>query len=350
MNRSCLAGLLSALAACTGDAATSDTVDTSPIPEVETLAVTADGRVFVDLVSGTVTDLTPEQAASDATGWNLAFSEQVAFSNGGASGSGLCVMGLGPSAPDDAVSHLEALFDGLPSLSGDSWQTVFGEAWHNYNPVDGVFTAVPGVGYMVRGGEGTSYGRLRFLDMDFPSRDAEGVKSFTISIEVQPSGTDAFADTPVLFEGSIPGDEGDVCFDMDSATTVACEGTAWDVLLGFVGREFYMRSNSGLIGGGDGGAIGPYGWEELAAWTRADQDPDAMDVTGEYRVEEIVSVVSENPWFSDEQLTPNYQIYVLQTDASDDSAPSFAFQLLGVTDGNLQLRYRALTAAEVSGS
>lgn len=326
----------------TGDTST----PTATEPQVMEITVDTTAGAYVDLATGATVDHTPQSAATDAFGWHLFLDGADVFSNGGISGSGLCSLGLLDEPDSDAVEALEALQSPPPSWEADRRFDALGTQWHNYNQATGLFTAVPDVGYLVRGGEGTSYARLRFVAMDFPSRDDLGVKSFEISLEPQPTGADTFTGTPLSFTGSIPGEGGDLCFDVDTDNVVGCTGTAWDVLLGFVGRDFYMRTNSGPAGDGSGGAYGPQSWVNLAPWTSATEDRDGNDITGEYRPEALTSLVIDEPWFTGEGFDPNHRIYGLDTDASDDDAPRFAFQVMGFDGTDLTLRYRRLRDSE----
>ncbi len=333
------------IAACTAEEG-GPTGDTgAPGPEVRELTVDVEGGAYVDLLEGRALGLSAAEADGDE-GWHLALTGPEVFSNGGSSGPGLCALGLLAEPGTDDVAALEGALGAPPAWVADRRVDAFGQGWHSYNPTNGIFTAVPDVGYLVRGGEGTSYARLRFTALDFPSRENEGVQSFTITLDVQGAGKATFADTPVAFTGAIGGAGGDLCFDFDAAATVPCAGTSWDVLLGFEDRNFYMRPNGGISGDGQGGVFGPLAWDAVGAYASATTDPDGADLTDRYEADDERSLVHDEPWFTGGELAPTYRIYGLDTDGADDAAPRVAFQILSLDGARLTLRTRRLRADE----
>src|SRR5690606_20171053 len=114
--------------------------------------------------------------------------------------------------------------------------------WYLYNGGNGIMTANPDNGWLLRSGEGNSYARMRATDIYFRTRANVGVENFTFEFDVQVPGTEQFT-TSATFTGTLPPEGGEACFDFDTDATVACTGTAWDLKIGFAGRDFYLRSN-----------------------------------------------------------------------------------------------------------
>ncbi len=336
-----------------------DTGSPAPDGDVVTLTVDATSRdafVYVDLDNAEVLDA----SSADSSDWELALRRFVIRTNGGTSGPGSVQAGLAFDPPglyaDDeplldgflALDESEAL-DWLTSelepasLSSDAVEGVFADDWYDYDPATGVASANSDVGWVIRGGEGTSYARVRLTELDFPTREGEGIKSFTVSVEVEgPSGLG----TPVDFVGSVPGTGGEVCFDMDAGANVDCTGPAWDLRLGFSGRDTFLYTNSGAAGDGEGGALGPYDWTELETWTRASENPSGDDLSAFFEVDDTESAFTIDPWYAYNlqgqfRLTPNYRVY--EVSAGEDG-PRWAVQVVDYYDeaqvsGNVTLRF-----------
>ena len=327
----------------TGDTST----PTATEPQVMEITVDTTAGAYVDLATGATVDHTPQSAATDAFGWHLFLDGADVFSNGGISGSGLCSLVLLDEPDSDAVEALEALQSPPPSWEADRRFDALGTQWHNYNQATGLFTAVPDVGYLVRGGEGTSYARVRVEAFDCPTRSGEGIRDFGVAIEVDTG--EGFA-APVIFAGTIGAEGGARCVDFDAGAeaAVACEGTAWDLMIGFEGRDLFLRTNSGDAGDGEGGALGPYAWEALSSWASATVDPDGTDFAPWFLADTSNSVLGTQPWYAyslegNHLLWPNHRVYGV---VRGEGEPWFAVQVLdyydeGGASGHVSLRWVA---------
>jgi len=344
---------LVATLACTEGSDGTETPDTgapTAPPEVRTLTVDATDEAafaYVDLDTGTVLGAD----AASGTEWDLAIRRFEIRTNGGESGPGSVTAGLavdpegyydGDDEPvaeaflnADAEAELTNLVTPFttPELVADRIVGVFGEDWFDYDFASGDITAVPDVGWLVRSGEGDSFARVRVEELDFPTREDNGIQSFTVSVEVE---NDKGFDAPLAFEGSVPGGGGEVCFDMDTDATVDCSGTAWDLMLGFFDRDTFLFTNSGGVGDGAGGALGPYPWSELSTWTKASETPEGADLTTRFSVDESQSVFSTESWYAYNlqgqfRLYPNFRVYAVQI---AEDGPLYAVQVTDYYDGS----------------
>ncbi|MCC5808763.1 MAG: HmuY family protein [Ectothiorhodospiraceae bacterium] len=371
------------LAGCFGSSSSSSSGgggggDNPPDGEVQTRqfdASDADDYVYFDLVNEELLELTDEQALeSDA--WHIAFRRNYLKLNGGTSGPG-SVRGALVAAqehfyesngePNPSVflnaspeSELNPLLDDFDEPANSDWindsiTTVLSGpsstdgGWYIYEGATGHFLANPDNGWLLRSGEGNSYARMRMTDLVFHSRSGNGVESFTFEFDVQVPDTSQFT-TEATFTGSIPGSGGDVCFDFDTDATVDCTGTAWDLKIGFQGRDFYLRSNGGVSGDGDGAAFGPFPWSELSAFTSATTEPGGTSIAGLYVPDSSGGVFDAHEWYGynlsgQHRLWPNYRVYLVDTDSADDASPRFALQLINYytatgASGHPQIRWR----------
>ncbi|MEM6927583.1 MAG: HmuY family protein [Myxococcota bacterium] len=342
-----------------------DGLDPDPDPEpelgdIQTLTVDATDRenfVYVDLDTATVLDA----SAADGTDWDLAIRRFEIRTNGGTSGSGTAESGLAFEPPglfdadgepilaefqaldpDNTVDWLTGEIDD-GEMEADNIPGVFAEDWFNYDFATGIATPNPDVGWVVRGAEGTSYARVRMTQLDFPTREGMGIKSFTVTVELE--DTDGFA-APLTFEGSVPGEGGSVCFDMDTDTNVECTDPSWDLQLGFSGRNTFLYTNSGGVGDGMGGALGPYDWTELSTWTSASTNPGGQDLSTRFESDVSESAMSIEPWFAYNlqgqfQLYPTFRVYAV---SPSEDGPLWALQVTDYYDddqvgGNVTLRW-----------
>lgn len=239
----------------------------------------ADEPVYVNLETG-------ELVGEDDT-WHLKASRYTFNLNGGASGSGR-VGGALAVAQDDfytdtgdadanvftnatADSELEHLLGPFAEPSEwvtDSLQSAFGswEQWSSYNYQNGQIDELPGVGYLVRSAEGNSYARMKVINFDFPTREGNGIRDFEFEFTVQAADASAFSETPVSFTPPEDYDGGDVCFDFDTGQVMDCDPDGlWDVMVGFSGYEWYLRSNSGASGNGRPCDLGRAGRHDFRA-------------------------------------------------------------------------------------
>lgn len=331
--------------------------------------------VYLNLDTNTELMLTAEQAAASDQ-WHVAMRRFSVQLNGGASGPGSVAGALADSqdefydgngdpvvsvftnvSPDSELAAFTAeltepeswVEDGVVTLLKGTSSTDGG--WYVYNPMNGVISANPDNGWLIRAGEGNSYARMRAEEITFATRSGNGVESFEFSFDVQVPDTDQFTDT-ATFSGSIPSAGGELCFDFNADETVSCNGLLWDLKIAFVGRDFYLRSNGGVSGEGAGGVFGPFDWSDLSTWTSATTEPDGSSVVARYQEDVTSGIFDQSSWYAYNltglhQLWPNYRVYLIDTDRDNDAAPRYALQITGYYDatgaaGHPRLRWRRI--------
>ncbi|MBY6033122.1 HmuY family protein [Marinobacter daepoensis] len=287
--------------------------------------------------------------------WHIAANRLRFTLNGGASGSGM-VGGVLAVAQDDFYDadgeprvsvftnatvnseeeHLREVFSAPESWQQDAFASAFGASstWSEYDRATGVISEKADVGYLVRSAEGDSYARMRVVDFHFPTRAGSGIESFRFEFEVQAAGASQFSNTPVVFEAPADYDGMDACFDFDSAMVVDCAASdAWDLLVGFSGRDWYLRSNSGESGAGRGGASAPMTWSEL------DQNAADPGVPRLYESDATGGVFSENTWYAynlseQHRIWPNFRTFLVKSDVGVADSATWALQITGYYDDN----------------
>lgn len=338
--------------------------------DVRTASVDAsDGEAYthLDLATGETVD----DPAADP--WHIAFRRYAVRLNGGASGDGNAVGALVAEQahfytedgdPDanvflntSADDELDVLTAELDEPDDGDWvedaiTSAFADAWYVYDPATGMFDPEPANGWLVRSGSGEAHARVHMTELDFDSRAGNGVEHFRIEMDVQPEGIEQFSDGfTTAFEGSIPAGGGSECFDFEAEEAVDCTGTAWDLRIGFAGRSFFLRTNGGASGEGDGAAFGPVAWDELGEYQSGTIDADGNPVPAvAYEVDSSSGIFDEANWYAynlsgEHQLWPNYRVYLIDTDGADDDAARYAVQITGYYDatgasGHPAIRWR----------
>jgi len=313
----------------------------------EQLMPAATETVYLNLETGTM--------VAESGDWHIAANRLNFKVNSGASGNGT-VAGALTSAqgdfydangnPDANVftnatanseqEHLLGIFEAPATWQEDAFASAFGssDSWSRYNSATGVITAAEDVGYLVRSAEGNSFARMRVVDFSFPTREGQGITDFTLEFDVQAAGESRFGSVPVTFEPPQDYLGGDACFDFDSAAVVDCATSeVWDVQVGFSGRDWYLKSNSGVSGSGSGGASGPLTWSELAA---SDSDPGVPQL---YSRDSTGGVFTDNTWHAynllgQHKIWPNFRTFLIKADAGDPDSTVWALQIVGYYDQN----------------
>ena len=318
----------------------------------EQLMPAATETVYLNLETGAMVE--------EGDDWHIAANRLNFRVNSGASGNGSVVGALaiaqddfydGNGDPDANVftnatanseeEHLLGILEAPGSWQEDAFASAFGssDTWSQYDFATGVISEAEDVGYLVRSAEGNSYARMRVVDFDFPTRDTSipGIRDFTFEFDVQAAGATQFSNSTVTFTaptGYAENDGGDVCFDFDSASVVDCETSEiWDVQVGFSGRDWYLKSNSGVSGNGSGGASDPMTWEELAD---NQSDPGVPQL---YNTDSTGGVFTDNSWYAynltdQHKIWPNFRTFLIKADADDPESTVWALQIVGYYDQN----------------
>ncbi|MGP9832417.1 HmuY family protein [Marinobacter sp. NSM] len=313
----------------------------------EQLLPAATETVYLNLETGAMVE--------EGGDWHIAANRLSFRVNSGASGTGSVVGALAIAQDDfydgngDPVAnmftnatanseqeHLLGILEEPASWQEDAFASAFGasDTWSQYDFSTGVISEADDVGYLVRSAEGNSYARMRVVDFNFPTREGQGIEDFTLEFDVQASGASQFSTTPVTFTPPAGYDGGDVCFDFDSDAVVDCDTSDnWDVQVGFSGRDWYLKSNSGVSGAGKGGASDPMTWSELAA---NDSDPGVPQL---YNTDSTGGVFTDNTWYAynltnQHKIWPNFRTFLIKAEADDPESAVWALQIVGYYDQN----------------
>lgn len=337
---------------------------------------------------GTGAEYATEAEANAASGWHIAFRRTGIMLNGGTSGSGK-VAGALLIAQDDfyeadgttpktnvflaatPASELEHLTGTLPAagaLTSDGITTALAGSgamvngqmdmgWFWYNPTTHVTTANETNGWLLRSAEGstaTSYARFRARANSLVYNPATSELRVSFDFDVQPAGTSQFTST-AAFDAVLTGN-GETCFDFNSNATVACTEASWDLKLGVSGRNWYLRSNGGVSGSGNGAALGPLVWTTLSTYPNAQTNNNSETIPATAYIKDASSgIFAQKSWYAynlegTHKIYPNYRVYLVATDKDDTSKPRYAVQLTsyygganGTTSGHISLRWRAVT-------
>lgn len=338
--------------------------------EVTLDATDTETWTHLNLVTGETTD-------ADGT-WHVAAQRNRLKINGGASGPGNGVGALiqsqdeyydeegnpDPSVflnrtPEDEVDTLLASFE--EPVTDDWYREVitnaFGSDWYEYDTATGDMSANDQVGWLVRGHDGETYAALVVTDFVFRTRAGEGVEAIEFDLRVQPAEANSFEQAFSLREdgGIIPSGGGTICFHFTGGGSSSdCSGDEWDVQLGFEDRDVFLRTNSGPSGPGDGALFGPMNRSDLDGYQEATHSPGGSSIASHYSADATGGVFVEHPWYAynlegRHQLWPNYRVYLIDSDADDDTAPRHALQVINYYNeagesGHITLRYREAPA------
>lgn len=334
---------------------------TTDQPDVRTGQVdTNDGYVYVNLITGEVLAITDEQAATSSD-WHIGFSRTTVVLNGGSSGPG-AVTGALAAAQDqyyladgsinnsvflnaDADNELNVLladydlstftFDAdkkVPAIEGTGAMTgtLLDMGWFNYDVASHQLSLNADNWWLVKSSTGDSFAKVHATAFNY---DSDAGLSATFAFDVQPAGAASFT-TTATFAATVPASGGEACFDFDTDTNVACSSDAWDVMLAVDGRDFALWTNGGVTASGDGGAFGPLPTETADLYVSGTTSSTGGDVSDHYQADKSSGVFKDNAWYAynlegNHGIWPNYRVYLIDTDANDDSSPVFALQMIG---------------------
>lgn len=330
---------------------------------------------YLNLETGEQLALTDAEAAG-STAWHIAFRRNAIKLNGGASGPGKSAGAVvaaqadfygaagEPNASvflntnaDNEQEHLLATYTEPTAFTKESLTTVLkgsGETvgtqmdmgWYWYDSTTHAITVNDSNGWLLRNGEGSSYSRMRTTALSYSRSTGLDV---TFSFDTQPTGAASFAGT-ATFNAHIDPSGGESCFDVESNDVVGCDTSTWDLKLGVSGRTWYLRSNGGVSGIGNGAAFGPVAWTDLSTYTSATLAPNGTSIVRLYTQDATSGIFAEQPWFAydldgQHKLHPNYRVYWVTSDSTTAGSKGYQVQVTGYyddtgTSGHLSLRWR----------
>lgn len=333
---------------------------------------------YFNLESGEELELT-EVEASASTDWHIAFRRSAIKLNGGTSGPGAVAAALvaeqtdfydAEDEPDSTVflnataeselEHLTASYDAPDELvvdelvtslqgSGDVTGTQMDMGWYWYDFTSHQISLNDSNGWLLRSGEGNSYARFRATELNY---DRVTGLAVTFDFDVQVGDTDQFSST-AQFMAQVDSAGGESCFDFDANATVPCSGSQWDLKLGIEGRDWYLHSNGGISGEGEGAAFGPIAWvEDLETYTSATIAPSGDSIAFHYSEDSSSGVFEADSWYAynltgAHKLYPNYRVYWIDADTESETSAKFLLQVTGYYSeagegGNPSIRWKSV--------
>lgn len=178
--------------------------------------------------------------------------------------------------------------------------------------------------WLIRSSDSTAFAKLRVTQVaaeGSSAQDSDAYDSAVIELSIAPDINATFA-SPVTWQISTPGGNGDACYDINTAAEVNCSSDDWDIHYSNSndGLEPTIRLNGGISGPGSAVALGPYDQADTAQIATPVQDVanDAFDINLQHwdhvaKADSQSSVFSENRWYYYDRAThviwPNYRVY-----------------------------------------
>lgn len=355
------------LPGCVGSGSGSNTVDNGSnrsgeegTPQFNSAILDAsdyDNYTYFNLDTGEALSLSAAEAAT-STDWHIGLRRYGVILNGGDSGPGNVKGAIAATQadfylddePNDSVflnataaselEHLLASYDAsalsfvadTKSAAISAPETMNGTnidmGWFNYNVATHAITLNDQNWWLLRSSAGDSYAIFHATSLSYDSTDGLSVN---FEFDVQPKDVDTFTSN-ATFEASIPAAGGENCFDFDSDTTVACDDANWDLKLEVVGRNWNLWVNGGISGNGNGGAFGHLEDAVAATYTSATTSPTGESIAFLYSADASAGIFESSPWYEYDlegrhQLWPNYRVYLIDTDSSNEDAAQYALQI-----------------------
>lgn len=373
--------LLSAALLALGGCSSSSDSETPPEGgsghELQSFTIDAsdyDSFAYFNLERGETVTLTDEEAA-ESTDWHIGFRRNRVMINGGDSGAGNVSAALAVAqddfytesgeadanvflnaTADSELEHLEASVDtealsyeqdmNLPAImgSGEMTGTVIDMGWYNYDVTTHTLSVNGQNTWILRSAEGDSHAQFYATAVDYSG--ATGL-SARFDLMVEAAGTQGFV-TPATFSADIPPAGGEACFDFDINALADCSSTTWDVKLRVAGRDINLWLNGGVSGEGQAAAFGSIPMESLDNYDESADLPAnhfAQDASG--------GLFLDSGWYAynlsgGHKLWPNYRVYVINSDESDENAAQYKLQITSYysdagDSGHPNIRYQLVT-------
>ena len=271
---------------------------------------TAEGWAYVNFEDGgaevvSVTDPTT------STEWDIAFNALSVMLNGGAAGPGavagacLCQNADATDAQVMAMTASSELsdFEQVTSAEGADWTTdaltPAIDEWYAYNPTTHVVSAASENVYAVRTASGTSFAKLRVIEIANAAQQHAG--DVSIEFAYQTAAGAAFGATDTVVLDASAGER------LNLATGAVVTTGDWDIEV----SGWTIRLNGGVSGTGSAGAY--LTGESFDEVTDAGAAPSVA-----FSTDAFAGVFDGSPWYRynlDGQHTvfPTYDVYLLDT-------------------------------------
>jgi HmuY protein len=338
--RRALRTALPAVALLAAVACSSDEINAPPGGTEGTITVDAStGWAFASLAEeGVVAVSTPETS----TEWDIGLNATRAMLNGGAAGPGsvvgYCVC-QNAGASDAEIVNMTAegeLADfeavdasAIPdetSFEEERLQTAIA-GW--YGGEGAAAVAEDGIAWLVRLQDGTSYAKLRVVQLAGPTADHAGEVTLEWAVQATAESELGPVQTAVLDASTL------TRLDLNTGSTSPSD-TDWDLSL----EGFTLRLNSGVSGSGAAGATPSP--EPFEAITTAAVDARA------YQVDGYVGVFGSHPWYKynltgENIIHPTFDVYLIKRGDAVYKVQLIDYYSPAGDPRNISFRYARLT-------
>ena len=292
-----------------------DSDPAGPNPEAGTLTVDASqGWAYVAFDDGVATEVSVAESSTSGE-WDMAFNATRVMLNGGAAGPGdvrgfcICqnagatnaqVMAMTPSselADFEQVTNPEPPQDAGWTL--ESFVAAV-EGWYEYDFGTHTVAAAPGNVFAVRTASGTSFAKLRVIDIAGATQTHAG--TVTMEYAWQPAAGAAFAATDTVELDASIGER----LDLETGAVSTTTGD-WDLAL----EGWDIRLNGGVSGSGSAGA-----------YLTGDAFDEVLDAgeapAGAFSTDAYAGVFGEHPWYrynldGAHSIFPTFEVYLIDT-------------------------------------
>lgn len=234
--------------------------------------------------------------------------------------------------------------DSLLFESSEMQPYISSSDWYSYNFMTHTLSAKNQNYWMLKSAEGNSYAKMHVSSI------TGNVATFDFF--TQSSSETAYSATvDASFTVSLTA-SGNTCFDFDSNAVVDCaSSTVWDIQIQVNGYTYTTLLNGINSGTGAAAAYGPIDQAELDTYAGS-----ADLVAQAYGTDQPGGVFTSYTWqeyavtgeAGDHGIWPNYRVYVIDTDTSDDSNDLIKMQIINYyndsgASGHITFRYMSLT-------
>ncbi len=222
-----------------------------------------------------------------------------------------------------------------------------GTTFYDYDFMTHKATANDDSVWVVRSNTGQAYAKLRPVMLY--DADTAAYEEAVFELYIQSAGEAAFAATAETWTVPLMNESGSGCYDIDSASSVACDEADWDLNLNFMpsARVISLTVNGGVSGPGLAGVAGVYDYADSANLVSGIQDPegDDFDISRfSYLSDSQINSISDHSWYAynvngRHGIWPNYRIYAIDTGIQTYKVQLVNYYNTTADSGHITVRY-----------
>ena len=241
-------------------------------------------------------------------------------------------------ADEEVSSMYDLVSDEGLTFAADETALEIGDQYYNYDFMSHAVTANTENYWLMVSSSGDSYAKVQATTIV-----QDGFEfTTTFTFDVQDSDESEFTADDATF--TISNQAAITCFDFDADTTVDCSSDDWDLQMD--GGD--IKLNGGVSGSGSAAAYGPIDSTAIDAITDGSSVHSAA-----FTSDVLAGTFAENSWYAYNLLGyhgiwPNYRVYVIDTDSTDDANTLYKIQLVNYYNndgdsGYVTVRFMELT-------